>query len=221
MVEVDGLRSEHWGLRTLSFCLIITSVQTKQMALTADYIRTSLQALYGESVTSGDVRAWCAMNGHGYQTVTSKLADCDTRIEGALAVLGADKIVEYWGNLTSSDLGGSAEFQRLGLPKSSAAIQNSIDVQGGPSTVNKATDEKVATEEKVNEEKAAAEQAEKERLELEAAQAQEKELQKIPAWVRRLYRTWRELEHAHPPHARDEAGVRQEDIVVDGRHVGT
>ena len=46
------------------------------MALTADYIRTSLQALYGESVTSGDVRAWCAMNGHGYQTVTSKLADC-------------------------------------------------------------------------------------------------------------------------------------------------
>jgi len=46
------------------------------MALSADYIRTSLQALYGETVTSGDVRAWCAMNGHGYQTVTSKLADC-------------------------------------------------------------------------------------------------------------------------------------------------
>ena len=46
------------------------------MALSADYIRTSLQALYGETVTSGDVRAWCAMNGHGYQTVTGKLADC-------------------------------------------------------------------------------------------------------------------------------------------------
>ena len=46
------------------------------MALSADYIRTSLQALYGETVTSGDVRAWCAMNGHGYQNVTNKLADC-------------------------------------------------------------------------------------------------------------------------------------------------
>ena len=45
------------------------------MALSADYIRTSLQALYGETVTSGDVRAWCAMNGHGYQTVTNKLND--------------------------------------------------------------------------------------------------------------------------------------------------
>ena len=45
------------------------------MALSADYIRTSLQALYGETVTSGDVRAWCAMNGHGYQTVTGKLAE--------------------------------------------------------------------------------------------------------------------------------------------------
>ena len=46
------------------------------MALSADYIRTSLRALYGETVTSGDVRAWCVMNGHGYQTVTGKLADC-------------------------------------------------------------------------------------------------------------------------------------------------
>jgi len=27
------------------------------MALSADYIRTSLKALYGETVTSGDVRA--------------------------------------------------------------------------------------------------------------------------------------------------------------------
>ena len=46
------------------------------MTISADYIRTSLQALYGETVTSGDVRAWCAMNGHGYQTVTNKLSDC-------------------------------------------------------------------------------------------------------------------------------------------------
>ena len=43
------------------------------MALSADYIRTSLQSLYGESVTSGDIRAWCAMNDCNYQTVTKKL----------------------------------------------------------------------------------------------------------------------------------------------------
>ena len=46
------------------------------MALSSDYIRTSLQALYGETVTSGDIRAWCAMNGANYQTVTNKLSDC-------------------------------------------------------------------------------------------------------------------------------------------------
>jgi len=44
------------------------------MTLSADYIRTSLQSLYGESVASGDIRAWCSMNGANYQTVTNKLA---------------------------------------------------------------------------------------------------------------------------------------------------
>ena len=44
------------------------------MSLSADYIRTSLQELYGESVTTGDIRAWCAMNGSNYQTVTNKLS---------------------------------------------------------------------------------------------------------------------------------------------------
>ena len=48
------------------------------MSVSADYIRTSLQAVYGESVTSGDIRAWCAMNGCNYQTVTNKLADYKT-----------------------------------------------------------------------------------------------------------------------------------------------
>jgi hypothetical protein len=43
------------------------------MALSADYIRTSLQSLYGESVTAGDIRAWCAMNDCNYQTVTKKI----------------------------------------------------------------------------------------------------------------------------------------------------
>jgi midasin (ATPase involved in ribosome maturation) len=46
------------------------------MPLSADYIRTSLQSLYGESVTSADIRAWCAMNGANYQTVANKLTDC-------------------------------------------------------------------------------------------------------------------------------------------------
>ena len=45
------------------------------MTLSSDYIRTSLQAVYGESVTAADIRAWCAMNGANYQTVTNKLSD--------------------------------------------------------------------------------------------------------------------------------------------------
>jgi len=45
------------------------------MTLSADYIRTSLQAVYGESVTTADIRAWCAMNGSNYQTVSNKLSD--------------------------------------------------------------------------------------------------------------------------------------------------
>ena len=43
------------------------------MTISADYIITSLQAVYGESVTSADIRGWCAMNGANYQTVTKKL----------------------------------------------------------------------------------------------------------------------------------------------------
>ena len=45
------------------------------MALSAEYIRTSLQNLYGESVTTGDLRAWCAMNGTTYATVSKKLEE--------------------------------------------------------------------------------------------------------------------------------------------------
>jgi hypothetical protein len=43
------------------------------MPLSSDYVRTSLQGLYGETITSGDIRAWAAMNGGNYQTVTKKL----------------------------------------------------------------------------------------------------------------------------------------------------
>lgn len=43
------------------------------MAMTTDYIRTSLQALYGDEIVAADVRAWCAMNGANYQTVSKKI----------------------------------------------------------------------------------------------------------------------------------------------------
>ena len=45
------------------------------MSLSTEYIVESLQSLYGESVTSGDIRAWCAMNGCSYPTVTKKISD--------------------------------------------------------------------------------------------------------------------------------------------------
>ena len=45
------------------------------MSLSTDYIITSLQELYGESVTGADIRAWCAMNGTNYQAVSNKLSD--------------------------------------------------------------------------------------------------------------------------------------------------
>jgi len=43
------------------------------MALSSDYIRTSLQALYGNNVVGADIRAWCNMNDANYQTVTKKI----------------------------------------------------------------------------------------------------------------------------------------------------
>jgi len=45
------------------------------MALSSDYIRISLQSVYGEMVTSAEIKAWCAMNGANYQTVTNKLSE--------------------------------------------------------------------------------------------------------------------------------------------------
>ena len=46
------------------------------MGLSKSSIIESLQDTYGESVTSADVRAWCAMNDCNYQTITNKLSDC-------------------------------------------------------------------------------------------------------------------------------------------------
>ena len=48
------------------------------MSLSSEYIRTSLQSMYGDSVTSGDIRAWCAMNGANYQTVSKKIDEYKT-----------------------------------------------------------------------------------------------------------------------------------------------
>ena len=45
------------------------------MALSTEYILSSLNNLYGSEVVAADVRAWCTMNDTTYQTVTKKL-DC-------------------------------------------------------------------------------------------------------------------------------------------------
>ena len=46
------------------------------MGLSKISIIESLQETYGESVTSADIRAWCAMNDCNYQTISNKLSDC-------------------------------------------------------------------------------------------------------------------------------------------------
>ena len=43
------------------------------MALTADYIVSSLKSLYGTSITSGDIKGWAAMGGPSYQTTIKHL----------------------------------------------------------------------------------------------------------------------------------------------------
>ena len=43
------------------------------MTITADYIVSSLKSLYGNTITSGDVKGWCASGGPVYQTVTRHL----------------------------------------------------------------------------------------------------------------------------------------------------
>ena len=45
------------------------------MGLSKNGIIDSLQDLYGTEFTAADVRAWCAMNGCAYQTITNKLVD--------------------------------------------------------------------------------------------------------------------------------------------------
>jgi hypothetical protein len=56
----------------------MTTVETNHLAMTrtkmsTDYIVSSLKALYGIEVNSAEIKAWCALNGSNYQTVTNKL----------------------------------------------------------------------------------------------------------------------------------------------------
>ena len=72
---MDSTTSDHMGVRDPLFYPIMTSVQTNQMSLSKEGIVNSLQDLYGESVTSADVKAWCMINDCNYQTVSNKLTD--------------------------------------------------------------------------------------------------------------------------------------------------
>jgi hypothetical protein len=75
LLSHDNLKTVYRGIKIPHISSILTSVQTNQMSLSSEFIRTSLQGLYGESIAAADIRAWCAMNGANYQTVTNKLAD--------------------------------------------------------------------------------------------------------------------------------------------------
>ena len=45
------------------------------MGLSKEGIVSSLQETYGESITSAEIRAWCAMNDCNYQTIVNKLSE--------------------------------------------------------------------------------------------------------------------------------------------------
>ena len=45
------------------------------MSLSVEYVTTSLKSLYGETITTPDVRAWCAMNDYSYVTISKRLTD--------------------------------------------------------------------------------------------------------------------------------------------------
>ena len=51
-----------------------TKLMTR-LKMTDDQLIDSLKDLYGETVTSADIKAWCAMNSMSYQTVSRRLAN--------------------------------------------------------------------------------------------------------------------------------------------------
>ena len=54
-------------------CPIIRTSTNKPMAISTEYISSSLRNLYGSTFASAELKAWCAMNGTTYQTVSKKL----------------------------------------------------------------------------------------------------------------------------------------------------
>ena len=64
------------GLTRSPFSCTIVVVQTKEMGLSAKKASSNFTSiLYGESVTSAEIKAFCQMNDFNYQTVTNKLED--------------------------------------------------------------------------------------------------------------------------------------------------
>jgi len=52
-----------------------TTQPMTRLKMTDDQLIDSLKDLYGESITSADVKAWCAMNSMSYQTVSRRLTN--------------------------------------------------------------------------------------------------------------------------------------------------
>ena len=48
------------------------------MGLSKQSIIDSIQDMYGTSITSAEIKAWCAMNDCNYQTVSNKLSEYKT-----------------------------------------------------------------------------------------------------------------------------------------------
>ena len=70
---MDGQKTDHLPLETNPSCLILRTSTNKAMAISTEYISSSLRNLYGTTFTSAELKAWCAMNGTTYQTVSKKL----------------------------------------------------------------------------------------------------------------------------------------------------
>ncbi len=105
--------TDHSAPDSAPLCPIITTSTKDTMALSSDYIRTSLQALYGDNVTGSDIRAWCALNETNYQTVTKRLDQFKVS-RGKWDLTIQEKLEE---NYTAPSAIPSLEIQNLIPPK--------------------------------------------------------------------------------------------------------
>jgi len=65
------------------------------MALSTEYVVSSLQALYGDVITSADIKAWCALNGSTPVTISKKLEPYKVgRAKWNLTILEAQEKLE-------------------------------------------------------------------------------------------------------------------------------